>query len=194
MNRPSLGSKAPPAHSGPPSPPGKRKRPYPLPQRHLRQDVFHEVRRRGAHTPAQARWAKATSFAAKRDKTALVAALAPEPREAPAQQPAIQVGFELLLRVLGYPDGDGAVVDGAVERLHVVAHGLVERRPLGATALVDDARGASRTGHRAPTPHAAGQASTARFGGASRQPGRPSPMAAPWRTAPAASRSFTRLT
>jgi hypothetical protein len=46
----------------------------------------------------------------------------------------VEVGFELLLRVLGQPDGDRAVVDGTIERLHVVANDLVERRPLGAMA------------------------------------------------------------
>ena len=34
-------------------------------------------------------------------------------REAPAEQPAIEVGVELLLRVVGYPDGNRAVIDGA---------------------------------------------------------------------------------
>nr|AYM52310.1 hypothetical protein [Sorangium cellulosum] len=84
--------------------------------------------------------------------------------------------------MLGYPDGDCAVVDGPVQRLHVVAHDLVERRLLGTTALVDDARGASRAGHTAPTPHAARHAVRARFRREFRQPAGLSPVAAPWRS------------
>jgi hypothetical protein len=42
---------------------------------------------------------------------------------------------------------------------------------------------AAAAGYRAPRSHAAGQAATARFRGPSSQPGGPSPMAAPWRTA-----------
>ncbi|AUX33319.1 uncharacterized protein SOCE836_054750 [Sorangium cellulosum] len=167
---------------GEPAPPRKRRRHPPRTVRHLGQDVLDQVRRRGTHASAQTRRAETASFTAEGHQPTLFAALAPEPREPAAEQPAVEVGFELLLRVLGYPDGDGAVVDGPVQRLHIVAHDLVERRLLGATALVDDARGASRAGHTAPTPHAARHAVRARFRREFRQPAGLSPMAAPWRS------------
>ncbi|XXT15381.1 hypothetical protein WME94_34540 [Sorangium sp. So ce429] len=167
---------------GEPAPPRKRKRQHPRTVRHLGQDVLDQVRRRGTHASAQTRRAETASFTAEGHQPTLFAALAPEAREPAAEQPAVEVGFELLLRVLGYPDGDGAVVDGPVQRLHVVAHELVERRLLGTTALVDDARGASRAGHTAPTPHAARHAVRARFRREFRQTAGLSPMAAPWRS------------
>jgi len=87
------------------------------------------------HAPAEARRAESSPLAAEGDEPALAARATAKPREAPAQKPTVEVGLELLLRVLRHPDGKGAVVDGAVECLQVVAHDLVERRRLRSVAL-----------------------------------------------------------
>ena len=72
-------------------------------------------------------------------------------RLSPAEKAAVEVGVELLLRVLRQAHVERAVVDGGVERVEVVAHDLVERGRLGAMALVG--RGAAEEergggGHR----------------------------------------------
>jgi hypothetical protein len=146
-----------------PPPPGERKREHPVAERHLRQHVLDELRRGGAHATAEARRAEAASFAAPGDKAALVAAATAKPREAPAEQPTLEVRIELFLCMFGNLDVEGAVVDGSVERLYVVANDLVEPRPLRPVALVNDGfRGSSGCGHAAPRPHAAGQLATPR--------------------------------
>ncbi len=82
--------------------------------------------------------------AAERDEPALVAGAAAQAREAAAEQAAIQVRLELLLRVLRQPDVERAIGDGPVEGLEVVAHQLVERRRFRAVPLV--AAGAAEEG------------------------------------------------
>jgi len=119
-----------------PAPPRERERHHPLAERGLREHPLDEVGCGGAHASTEARRAESAAFAAKRDESALVARAAPKPREAAAEQAAVEVRFELLRRVLWQLDVERAVGDGAVERLEVVAHELVERRGLWAVTLV----------------------------------------------------------
>ncbi len=102
--------------------PRKREREHPLAQRDRGQDVVDEVRRGRAPAPPHARGAEAAALAAERDEAALVAASAPDAREAAAEKAAIEVGVELLPRVLRNADAERAVFEGGVERVEVVAH------------------------------------------------------------------------
>ncbi|AUX29007.1 uncharacterized protein SOCE836_010920 [Sorangium cellulosum] len=77
---------------GEPAPPRKRKRQHPRTVRHLGQDVLDQVRRRGTDASAQTRRAETASFTAEGHQPTLFAALAPEPREPAAEQPAVEVG------------------------------------------------------------------------------------------------------
>jgi hypothetical protein len=117
-----------------------------LPERDLGQDVLDEVGRGGAPAATEARRAKSAALTAERDEAALVARPASKPGEASAEQAAVEVRLELLLRVLGQAYVERAVVDGSVEGFEVVAHDLVKRRGLGAVAVV--AGGAVGAGER----------------------------------------------
>src|ERR1700678_1396316 len=94
----------------------------------LREHPLDEVGCGGAHASTEARRAESAALAAKCDEPALVARAAPKPREAAAEQAAVEVRLKLLRRVLRQFDVERAIGDGAVERLEVVAHELVERR------------------------------------------------------------------
>jgi hypothetical protein len=112
----------------------ERGREHPLPKRYFGQDLFDQMSRGGAHPPTGARGAKSTAFAAKRHKPTLLALGTPKPRT--TQKAAIEIRFELLLGVLAQFDVERTVGDGAVERLEVVSHDVVERCALRSTALV----------------------------------------------------------
>jgi hypothetical protein len=122
-----------------PTSPRERERQHPLAQIDLGGEyALHEIRRRRAHAPAQARRTEPAAFARESNQPALVAPRAAQAREASAQQAAIEKRLELLLGVLGQPHIERAIVDCAVERLEVVAHELIQRRRFLAVALVAD--------------------------------------------------------
>ena len=89
--------------------------------------------------------AEAAALATEGDETALVATFATEPREAAAEQAAVEVTFELSPHELRKRDLHRAVGDGFVEGRDVVEHHPVEGRRLGAVA---------RVGERASVRHA----------------------------------------
>jgi len=72
-----------------------------------------------------------------RHQPTLPALLAPQPRKASAQQPATEVGLQLLAGVLGDAHRDRPIADRPAQRLEVVAHDLVQRRSSGIPRLVD---------------------------------------------------------
>jgi len=80
---------------------------------------------------------KPRPLATERHQPALGAPLAFQPGKTAAEKPTVEVCLQLLAGVLRDPHRERAVVDRAVQRLEVVAHDLVERRRLGAMALVD---------------------------------------------------------
>ena len=59
------------------------------------------------------------------DQVAQAARPTPGAGEAPAEQPAIEVGFQLLAGVLGDAHHDRTIADRPVERLEVIPHHLV---------------------------------------------------------------------
>jgi hypothetical protein len=118
------------------APPGERKRQHPLAKVGLGQHALHEVGGGRAHPPSHARRAKTPSFAAERHEQALAAFRTAKPREAPAEEAAIEVGLELLARVLRDTYCERPIVDGAVQRFEIVAHDFVERRRLGLVASI----------------------------------------------------------
>jgi hypothetical protein len=67
---------------------------------------------------------------------AFPAVLAFQPRKAPAQQPAIEVGLQLLTGVLGDAHRERPIADRPVKRFEIVAHDLVQRARFGAMALI----------------------------------------------------------
>jgi hypothetical protein len=80
--------------------------------------------------------AEPAALAAPGDHAALAARATAKAREAAAEEATVEVALELLSRVPGPLYVARAVLDGAVERLEVVADDLVEARALRAPALV----------------------------------------------------------
>ena len=68
---------------------------YPSPERHGREHVLEEVCRRLAHSTPQAGWAEAAAFTRESDQMLLGARITLHPREAAAEQAAIEVAVEL---------------------------------------------------------------------------------------------------
>jgi hypothetical protein len=119
-----------------------------LPQRDLREHILHQIRCRGAHAAAHTRWTESAALTAKGDQKALVTRLATNSREAAAEQATVEVGIELFHRVLRQLYVERAVVNGAIERLNVIADNLIEDRRLRPTALVFGARSMLRGAFR----------------------------------------------
>ena len=95
-----------------PAAPCERKRQHPLSQRHLGKNSLDQIRRRRAHLPAEARWAKTSASTRK------------------------GVPLELFARVPRHLDVERALVDSAVERLEVVSYHRIERGVLGPMPFV----------------------------------------------------------
>lgn len=106
------------------------------PHHHFGQHVLDEVGGCCAHSATHARRAEASALARERHEATFVARPAAKPCETSAEQPAVQVRLELLLRVFGQLDVERAVVDSGVECLEVVAHHFVEGRALGAVTFI----------------------------------------------------------
>ena len=117
--------------------PREREREHPLPEGRLaRENVLGKVRGRRAHAPAHARRAEPPTLARERHEQTVRAGATAEPREASAQDAAAQIRLELLLRMLRHAHRERTVVDGAVQRVEVVADNLVQRRRLGTMTRV----------------------------------------------------------
>jgi hypothetical protein len=117
------------------APPRERERQHSRAKAGLGQHAFHEVGGGGPHPPSHARRAEARPLQPKRHEQALAALPAPEPREAAAEEAAVELGPELLAGVLRDSHRDRPVLDGAVQRLEVdraaVAFGAAARSSSG---------------------------------------------------------------
>jgi hypothetical protein len=107
---------------------------HPLPHRYRGDDVIGEVGRRLCHVPTVAGRADAAALAGECHDESLAAARAPGAGEAEAEEPALEIAAEFLLDMARYGLlGGFPPLEPALE---VLGDDLVERRLLGAAALV----------------------------------------------------------
>jgi len=114
----------------------ERKRQYPLPERHGREHVLEKVCRRLAHSTPQAGWAEAAAFTRERDQMLLGARITLHPREAAAEQSAVEVALELAAHEHRQRRALEPRRNGGIQRLDVIANHRVQRRRLRPAALV----------------------------------------------------------
>ena len=112
---------------------GPRQRAHPLANRHLGQDLVHEVRGDVGHAAGQARGAEAAAFAREPDEQLVAAAGAREPDDAVLEPTAAQV----LVEIAHDEARQTALLLGPLEQAWpVLAHERVEERVLGTAARV----------------------------------------------------------
>ncbi len=99
-----------------------RQRQHPLPNRHMGDDVVHQMRRRLRHASGAARRAKAAPLAAEGDELVVAAVTAAQPQKAVGQDAALEEGVELVLHELRQV-GAGGIFGLGKERGSVVCSG-----------------------------------------------------------------------
>jgi hypothetical protein len=149
---------------------------HPLPHRHVRDDMVHQVRCRLRHPPGPSRGAEAAPLAAERQQLVVPALAAAQAQEAVGQDAALEEGVELILDE-ARQRGPGAGLGVGDETGRVLLHQAVQRGLLGAVALVvERARwgGPRRACTRARGPPAGNRhgGGAAQSGNAQRRPGR----------------------
>ena len=117
---------------------------HPLANRHVGDDVVHQVRRRLRHATSAARGAKAAPLAGEGDKLVAGAVTAAQPQEAVGQDAALEEGVELVLHELRQL-GSGAGFGLGDEGRGVLLHQTVQRGLLGAMNVSNRQEAAKRT-------------------------------------------------
>ena len=111
-------------------------RDHPLPGRHPRDHLFHQMRPHLGHAPSSTGGTKSPLLAAESEQHRVWAGVTAQPHKAMRQDAALQGGVKLFLHILGQPSAVRIGREGGQKRFEVLGNHLVEHCVAGVSRLV----------------------------------------------------------